>query len=356
MNIAGLAQGSPTATTADLAGLVGGDLEGNAGLEIDGIETLGDAGPGDLTFIGDARHARRWAASEATVALVDRGLDLGEWDSSTRAVVRVDDADQAMIVVLEFLENACSELADGPEPGIHPSATIDPTATISNDAAIGPGVVIGPRATIGPGVALEAGGRVHADVVVAAGAFVHSQVVIRERCLIGENTILHAGVVIGSDGFGYRPAPDGRGLKKIPHLGHVEIGRDVEIGANTCIDRGKFGPTVIGDGSKIDNLCQVGHNCRIGRCVVISGLTGIAGSTSVGDGTLIGGGCGIADHLKIGAGCQLGARSGLMNDIPDGETWGGFPAKEIRHALKELAVIRKLPEWSKRLRELCEPS
>lgn len=356
MNIAGLVEGIPTATAGDLAGLVSGDLEGNGSLKIDGIEALGDAGPGDLTFIGDHRYARRWADAKATVALVNRDLELGDWDTELRAVVRVDNADQAMIVVLEFLEEACSELAGRPASGIHSSATIDPTATIAEDVAIGPNVVIGPRASVESGAMLDAGVRIHADAVVAAGAFLHAHVVIRERCVIGENTILHVGVVIGSDGFGYRPAPDGRGLKKIPHLGHVEIGREVEIGANTCIDRGKFGPTVVGDGSKIDNLCQIGHNCQIGRCVVISGLTGIAGSTSVGDGTLIGGGCGIADHLNIGAGCQLGGRSGLMNDIPAGETWGGFPAKEIRHALKEMAIIRKLPDWSKRLRELCEPS
>ena len=356
MNIAGLVEGIATATAADLAGVVSGELEGLGSAEIRGIEALAESREGDLTFVGDARHAKRWSDSKATVALVGRDLDLGEWDRTRRAVVRVDDADQAMIVVLEALEAATSSLADHPAPGRHPSAVIDETAKVADDAAIGSGVVVGPRVVVGAGVMIDAGVRLYADAVVGARCHLHANVVVRERCVIGDGTILHAGVVIGSDGFGYRPAPDGSGLRKIPHLGHVEIGNDVEIGANTCIDRGKFGATVIGHGSKIDNLCQIGHNCRIGRSVVISGLTGIAGSTTVGDGTLIGGGCGLADHLRIGAGCQIGARSGIMNDIPDGETWAGFPAKEIRHALKEQAVIRKLPEWSRRLRELCEPS
>ena len=356
MNIAGLLEGLSTATARDLATLVSGELEGSGDVQISGVEALGDSSTGDLTFIGDARHAKQWSEAAASVALVNRDLDLGDWDESTRAVVRVDDADQAMIAVLEAIETATMELADRPESGIHPSAVIDGTAEVAEGVAIGPGVVVGPRVGIGPGVVLDAGVRLYADSTIGGDSHLHANVAIRERCILGERVILHAGVVVGSDGFGYRPAPDGSGLRKIPHLGHVEIGNDVEIGANTCIDRGKFGATTVGDGCKIDNLCQIGHNCRLGRCVVISGLTGIAGSTTIGDGTLIGGGCGVADHLKIGAGCQIGARSGLMNDIPDGETWAGFPAKEIRQALKEQAVIRRLPEWSRKLRDLCDPS
>ena len=297
MNIAGLLEGLSTATAQDLATLVDGDLEGRGDVEITGVETLLDSSTGDLTFIGDAKHARQWLDARASVALANRDLDLGSWDDQTRAVVRVEDADQAMIVVLEAIEGSTRELADRPEPGIHPTAVIDDTVELGEDVAIGAGVVVGPRVGIGSGTVLDAGVRLYADSRIGRNVHLHAHVVIRERCRVGDGVILHAGVVIGSDGFGYRPAPDGSGLRKIPHLGHVEIGQDVEIGANTCIDRGKFGATVIGDGCKIDNLCQIGHNCRLGRCVVISGLTGVAGSTSIGDGTLIGGGCGLADHL-----------------------------------------------------------
>lgn len=335
----------------DFAALVGGTLEGCGTTTITGVQMLEDAEPGDLTFVGDARYAKRWVDSEATVALVNRDLDLGDWDQAKRAVVRVDDADHAMITVLEYLE----DLDRGPdtdEAGISSSAIVAPDAVVGEAVSIGPNAVveagcsIGSRARIGANVVLESGVHIDEDAVV------HTQVVVRRDCRIGARTILHSGVVVGSDGFGYRPALDGNGIRKIPHRGNVVLGSDVEIGANTCIDRGKFGSTTIGDGTKIDNLCQIGHNVRLGRMVMISGLSGIAGTTTVGDGTLIGGGCGLADHLKVGRGCQIAGRSAVMNDIPDGEIWGGFPAKEIRQALKEQAVLRKLPEWSKRLKKL----
>ncbi len=351
-----LGLGVESARTADgIALLVDGEVEGDGDASASGIEAIDHAGEGDLTFIGDARHARFWATSSASVALVTRGIDLGDWSADGRAVIRVKDADQAMIQVLELVESAAADIVERPEPGIDPDARIDPTATIEGDVAIGPFAVIGARCRIGSGSVVESGVRIYSDATIGSDVHLHAGVVIRERCVIGDRSILHGGVVIGSDGFGYRPDPSGKGTRKIPHLGNVEIGTDVEIGANSCIDRGKFGPTIIGEGSKIDNLCQIGHNAKIGRCVLISGLTGIAGSTSVGDGTLIGGGVGLSDHLRIGAGCQIAGRSGVMNDIPDGETWAGMPAKEARIAMKEQAVIRRLPEWSKRLKELLDP-
>ncbi len=356
MNLGGLLEGLGPATADALASLVGGELEGDGTTAITGIEAMQWAAGGDLTFIGDAKHARLWVESAASVALVDRSLDLGDWNRDGRAVVRVENADQAMITVLEALERVAEEQRDAPPIGVHPTAEIDPTATLGIDVAIGANTVIGPRTTVGDGTSIESGVRIHADCTIGRGVVIHASVVIRERTVVGDASILHAGVVLGSDGFGYRPSPDGRGIRKIPHLGHVEIGREVEIGANACVDRGKFGATSIGDGTKIDNLCQIGHNCRIGRCVVISGLTGIAGSCTVGDGAMIGGGCGIADHLRIGAGARLAARSGLMHDVPDGETWAGFPAHDIRQAMKEFALIRKLPDWSKKLKALLEPS
>ncbi len=356
MNLESLLESLGPATSEGLATLVGGELEGDPEAPIRGVEAVQWTVEGDLTFIGDARHARLWSECKASVALVGRDLELGEWSAKGRAVVRVDDADQAMITVLEALERIADAGRDRPEVGVHPTATVDPTAVIGDDVAIGPHVVIGPRTEVGDACSIDAGTRIHADCRIGRGVEIHASVVIRERTTVGDGSILHAGVVLGSDGFGYRPTPDGQGIRKIPHLGQVEIGREVEIGANTCVDRGKFGATSIGDGTKIDNLCQIGHNCRIGRCVVMSGLSGIAGSSTVGDGAQIGGGCGIADHLNIGRGARLGARSGLMNDIPDGETWAGFPAQEMRAAMKEYAVLRRLPGWSKRLKELLDPS
>ncbi|MEC8320764.1 MAG: LpxD N-terminal domain-containing protein, partial [Planctomycetota bacterium] len=181
MNIAGLVEGIATATAADLAGVVSGELEGLGSAEIRGIEALADSQEGDLTFVGDARHAKRWSESKATVALVGRDLDLGEWDRTRRAVVRVDDADQAMIAVLEALETATSSLADHPAPGRHPSAVIDETAKIADDAAIGSGVVVGPRVVVGGGVLIDAGVRLYADAAVGDRCHLHANVVVRER-------------------------------------------------------------------------------------------------------------------------------------------------------------------------------
>ncbi|MCP3861514.1 MAG: UDP-3-O-(3-hydroxymyristoyl)glucosamine N-acyltransferase, partial [Phycisphaeraceae bacterium] len=205
-------------TAAEIAVLVDGSIEGAGDAAVRGIETVEHAVEGDLTFIGDARHARHWADSKASVALVTRELDLGDWDSTSRSVIRVEDADQAMIQMLELIESAAAELADHPAAGVHPDARVDPTATIADDATVGPFVVIGPRCRVGSDACIESGARIYADAVIGDGVHLHANVTIRERCVVGARSILHAGVVIGSDGFGYRPAPDGRGLRKIPHV------------------------------------------------------------------------------------------------------------------------------------------
>jgi UDP-3-O-[3-hydroxymyristoyl] glucosamine N-acyltransferase len=190
---------------------------------------------------------------------------------------------------------------------------------------------------------LHAGVRLSAGVTLGADCVVHSNTVIRHDCTLGQRVILHQNVSVGADGFGYRPAPDGRGLVKVPHIGSVRIEDDVEIGAGTCIDRGKFGATVIGTGTKIDNLVQIGHNCRIGRCCIIVSGCGLAGSVVLEDGVILGGQVGIADGVRVGAGVQVGAKSGLMKDIPPGEKWLGVPADQASATLRQWAAIRKLP-------------
>ena len=182
------------------------------------------------------------------------------------------------------------------------------------------------------------------DSVVGGGCTIWPGVVIRERCEIGDGCILHPNVTIGADGFGFRPAPDGRSLVKIPQIGGVRIGRDVEIGAGCTIDRGKFSDTSIGDGTKIDDTCHVGHSVSIGRCTVIAAHTAIGGSAVIGNGAMIAGGVSVSDHVRIGDGAKLGGHSAVMHDIPPGETWHGIPARSAKRAFREIASITHLPE------------
>ena len=332
-------------TVQQIAKLVDGELEGPADLSIAGMQTVTEAQGDQLTFIGDDKYARSWTTSRACVALVRRGLPLTPGDR--RALIWVDDVDLAVARVLEAISPPIASTVTG----IHPSAVIDTTAKVAESAAVGPHCYIGPRVNIGPDVVVHASVTLLDEVAVGRGSVLWPGVVVRERCRIGERCILHPNVTVGSDGFGYRPAPGGQGLVKIPQIGHVEIGHDVEIGSGTCIDRGKFAATVIGDGCKIDNLCQIAHNCRLGRFVVIAGLTGLAGSVTVGDGVMIGGGCVIRDHVTIGAGAQIYGASSVMNDVPAGATWGGYPAQDARIALREHAAMRKLPDLIKHLKK-----
>ena len=348
----------PAATVSDrsiaaLAALVGATIEAPAGFDtslvIESLETVERAGPRSLTFVGSGKYAKLLETSPAAAAVVSADVELAE-PARNRAILRVKSADLAMIAILDRF--ALPEQL--PAAGIDPSACIHPSATIGAGARIGAFVSVGANAHVGARTSLFEGVRVYESARVGDDCVLHANVVIRERCTVGNRVILASGVAIGTDGFGYRPSADGRGISKIPHIGTVVIEDDVEIGANSCVDRGKFGATRIGMGTKIDNVCQIGHNVDIGRCVVISGLSGIAGSTRIGDGSRIGGGCGIADHLNIGRGVSLAARSGVMSDIPDGATWGGFPAQDIRMALREVALIRKLPEWHRQLKHLLE--
>lgn len=338
--------GEPMGMIAEeVAALTDGRLIGDGATLFKGLETVDGASADDLTFVGSAEHARRWERSAASGALVGRGLLPEEVDPRGRTLIFVADADQAMISVLE-------RFAPGQEL---PPLGIDPAANVALDAAIGDavriaaGARVGPRCVLGDGVVLHPGVVLYADVTVGAGSVLHANCVVRERCSLGRRVILHSGAVIGSDGFGYRPDPAGGGLRKVPQIGRVEIHDDVEIGACACIDRAKFGATVIGAGSKIDNLVQIGHNCRIGRACVIAGCTGLAGSVVVGDGVQMGGGVGVADHLHIGSRSRIAAMSAVRTDVPEGATMLGVPAEQATVALRQLVALRKLPDLIRRL-------
>jgi len=342
-------------TSGSLAARLGAELRGAPDLPLDRIDAIEQADERSLTFIRDQANAVKWASGRAGAALISRPVaeGIGEWielpADGRRALLIVDDADLALISLLE-------EAAWRPaEPqGVHPSACIDPTAVVGQGVKIGANAGVGPRSVIGDASVVHGGVVIGADVRIGQRCVLHPGVVIQDRCSLGSDVILHPGVVIGADGFGYRPAPGGKGLRKIPHIGTVEIQDQVEIGANTTIDRGKFGATVIGAGTKIDNLVQIGHNCRIGRSCIICGCCALAGSVTLGDGVTLAGGVGIADQRVIGPGATIGARSGVMHDVPAGETWLGYPARPARRTMRSIAALEELPETLRQLRRVLK--
>jgi|CXWL01.1.fsa_nt_gi UDP-3-O-[3-hydroxymyristoyl] glucosamine N-acyltransferase len=328
-------------SVGELASRIGGRVVGRADLPIHGLNTLDRAVSGEMTFVRDGAYARDWAQSKASAALVSDGLDIPGHDEHTRALVFVPNADLALNTMLEVFAKPIAVVA----LGVHPSAVVHATARIGTGATIGPFCVIGEHATIGDGCTLVASIYIGANARVGPGSTLYPGVHVGDHCEVGRACILHAGVSIGADGFGYRPDPSGRGLVKIPHIGNVVIGDAVEIGANACIDRAKFGSTIIGDGTKIDNLVQIAHNCRIGRCCIICGNSGLAGSVTLEDGVILSGGVGVADNRTIGAGARVGAYAGVLTeDIPAGESWIGMPAAPGRDMIRNWITIRTLSE------------
>ncbi|MCC6429110.1 MAG: UDP-3-O-(3-hydroxymyristoyl)glucosamine N-acyltransferase [Phycisphaerales bacterium] len=329
---------TPSFTSGALAAQLGAELVGNPDLTISRLEVIERAGPDTLTFIRDRLNAKHWLASKAPCALITRRVELPEFDRTQRALLRVDDADLTLNTVIDLFAPPASR----PAPGRHPTADVDPTATIGAGVYIGPACVVGPGAKIGDGTVLKAQVYIGENASLGRMCVMHPGVRVLDRCVAGDGCIFHAGVVIGADGFGYRPSPDGRGVVKIPHIGNVDIGPGVEIGANTCIDRAKFGSTLIGAGTKIDNLCQVGHGCRIGRACLIAAGLGMAGSCVIGDGVMMGGQVGIADGVTIGPGATIGAQSGVIGNVPPGEAWLGTPAMLANYTLRDWANARRV--------------
>lgn len=332
-------------SVADLAQRLGGELRGDGHATIRGVNSLDQAKPDEITFISSGAYANDWSKSNAGTAVVNKGLSPIDKDGAPRPLILVPSAEIAMIALLELF--ATPEPV--PEVGVHPTAFVHASAKLGKQVRIGPHVSVGAYASIDDNVVLHAGVRIYDNVGVGAGTVIHANTVIRHHCKIGRGVILHQNVSIGADGFGYRPDPRGGGLLKVPHLGNVVLEDGVEIGANSCVDRGKFGSTVVGSGTKIDNLVQVGHNCKIGHCCVIAGCVGISGSVTIGDGVQIGGAAGIIDNLKVGDGARLGGMAFVTRDVPAGVTFLGHPADEAQSALRQWASVRKLPELIRRL-------
>jgi UDP-3-O-[3-hydroxymyristoyl] glucosamine N-acyltransferase len=332
-------------TTEQINHAVNGSLYGSPTIMITGVEQISEATTNQLTFIGEKKYIKLWDQSCASAAIVNDSLDIEPGEN--RALIRVANADLALVSVLQLFE---------PEPpkcesGIHSTAVVDQTAEISEGATIGAGCYIGPRVVIGANTRLYPNVTVLDDSGIGSQTIIWSGTVIRERCRIGNCCIIHPNVTIGADGFGYRPAPDGSGIVKIPQIGTVEIGDGVEIGAGSCVDRGKFSATIIGDGTKIDNLVQIAHNCKLGRFCLMAGQSGLAGSVTLGDGVMMGGGARVNDHVTIGDGVKLGGNAGVISDVSPGKTLLGLPADDHRQTLRLWAAQRQLPDLIKQMKK-----
>lgn len=324
--------------TQEIADKLGGTLRGNGQIIIEGAETIDRAGEREITFIGERVYLGRWANSRAAAAIVSRTLAEEIDSDKNRALIVVDNADLAMAQLLEII----APPQPRPAIGVHPTARVDPSAKLGANVRVGAWCYVGPGVELEDGVVLHQRVSVYDHSRIGAGTVIWTGGVVRERCRIGRACLLHLNASIGADGFGFRAAPDGRGIVKVPQIGTVEIGDGVEIGANTCVDRGKFSATVIGDGTKIDNLVQVAHNVRIGRMCLIAANVGIAGSTVIGDGVMIGGGASIKDHTTIGDGAIVAACAGVIADVPAGQQVLGAPAGEYRSKLKEWVTLRRI--------------
>ncbi len=316
--------------------IINGEIVGETTQLITGLEQISKANNTQATFIGNRKYAALWPDSKAALGIINDTLDVQPGDN--RVLIKVKNADLAMAKLLE----AFTPQAPHFETDIHPAAVVDATAIIGEGSRVGAGCYIGKDVVIGKNVTLYPNVTIFDETTIGDYTTVWSGTIIRERSVIGSHCIFHNNVSIGADGFGYRPSDDGRGLVKIPHIGNVVIGNAVEIGANSCVDRGKFSSTILGDGCKIDNLVQIAHNCILGRSCIMAGSSGLAGSVTLGDGVIIGGSASIKDHTTIHSGATVGAGSGVMGDVAAGKTVLGYPAVDSREMLKQWVALRKL--------------
>ena len=323
-------------TIKEINNILKGELVGNTSQQINGPEQLEKANNNQITFIGSNKYVSHWETSNACAAIINEQLEIEPGEN--RALIKVKNADLAMAKLLEVFDPGPPQF----DTEIHPTAVIHESATIGKECKIGSGCYVGKDVVLGNGVVLYPNVTIFDETKIGNNTVVWSGTVIRERCEIGNNCIFHNNVSIGADGFGYRPSEDGSGLVKIPQIGNVVIGNDVEIGANSCVDRGKFSSTIIGDGCKIDNLVQIAHNCVMGRSCIMAGNSGLAGSVTLGDGVVIGGSASIKDHLTLHSGVVVGAGSGVIKDVPAGKTVLGYPAQDAKEMLKQWVAMRKL--------------
>jgi UDP-3-O-[3-hydroxymyristoyl] glucosamine N-acyltransferase len=324
----------------ELTELLGGSCEGDPDTRIRAAAGLDDAEPGAIVRVESQKFLARAAASRASALLLPPGLDAGG-----KPCIRVAEPRIAFLRCLEIFQ-----IEEQPPPGIHPTAVVGPGAELDASCSVGPYAVLGRNVRVGPGAAIHAHAVLGDDVEVGAATIIYPHAVLYARTLVGARARIHAGAVIGSDGFGYEWT--GEAHQKRPHNGRVVIGDDVEIGANTTIDRATTAETSVGPGTKIDNLVQIGHNCRIGAHSIIVAQAGLSGSVVLGQGVAVGGQAGLAQHVTLGDGAKAAGQAGVGKHVPAGMVVSGTPARPHRDELRVQAAVRRVPELLDRLRRL----
>lgn len=336
---------------AQIAGLLGGELdcgdqpasEGGA-IEVSGVAGLDEAGPAQLSFFSDRRYLGQLSETRAGGVLAASELR-EEVESAPCPLIWVEDPSRAMVTLVEQV----APPVPGPPPGVHPSATVDPTATLGEDVAVGPNVVVEAGASVGAGSILSAGSYVGHGTQLGECCRLFPGVVLYHGVRLGARVTIHANTVVGSDGFGYI---EDNGHRKVPQIGTVVIGDDVEIGAACTIDRARLGETVIGAGSKIDNLVHVAHNVRVGEHSLLIAQAGIAGSAKLGSWCIVAGQAGVSGHVELGDRVRVAGKSGVTRNVEPGETIAGIHGLLMRDFLRQERAIRRLPRQVERLAEL----
>jgi len=330
-----------TKTLAELAALVEGEVLGDPAVRISAFNDVANAAAGEITFIAQGKYVEQLARSRASAVIVPH--DTAE---AALPAIRVKNPYLAAAIIHNLFYQR-----PAPAPGIDKHAVIGADCRIAPSVSIAPLAVVGQRVSLGENVVIESGVVIGDDVIIGDGTIVEANVVVRAGCRIGSRVILYSGAVIGSDGFGY--ATNSRGIHiKRPQVGNVVIGDDVEIGANTCIDRATFGSTVIGKGTKIDNLVQIGHNVEIGEGCLLVSQCGVAGSSRLGNGVVLAGQSGVGDHVEVGDGVMAAGRSGINSNVKPGAVVAGFPAIAYKDWLQAATAFSRIPQLIKDVRRL----
>jgi UDP-3-O-[3-hydroxymyristoyl] glucosamine N-acyltransferase len=334
-------------TAEQIAGMLEGTVEGNSSAEVSGLSKIEEGKAGTLTFLANPKYISHIYSTGASIAIVSNDFVAEQALPETLTLIRVADAYGSFAKLLE----AYSQFKR-PRPGIHPSAVIDSTVVIGENVHIGAGVVLEPGVVIGNNTVIMAQSYIGEHVKIGDFTTIHPGVKVYSECVIGANCTLHAGVIIGADGFGFAPQADNR-YAKVPQIGNVVIEDRVEIGANTAIDRATLGSTIIREGVKLDNLIQIAHNVEIGKNTVIAALTGIAGSTKIGENVMIGGQVGIAGHLTIANGVKIAAQTGISASVlKEDVVMQGTPAVSTMDFKKSYIIHRRLPQLLERIERL----